>query len=114
MPEYSARSSTEHELRREIARVAALRKALPYGHPVLSDCAFTEIDRASGTKSTATHPGLFALAGKSLVLYKFMYAEGASPCTMCTAFLDSFNGAAPDIESQLNVGAVAKGPIEQT
>ena len=102
----------ERSLRREVERVAALRRALPPGGLLPTDYVFEE--RApSGEPREVALSELFALPGKSLLLYSFMYAEGTTPCPMCTSFLDSLNGVAPHVRGVMNLAVVARGPIGQ-
>jgi len=103
----------ERELRREVERVAALRRALPPGGAIATDYVFEERDRDTGKTVETCLSDLFTLPDKSLVIYSFMYAEGANPCPMCTSFLDSFNGVARHVRRQLNVAVSARGSIEQ-
>jgi predicted dithiol-disulfide oxidoreductase (DUF899 family) len=102
----------ERRLRREVENVAALRRALPDGHDVATDYEFDEIDPGTGTRKSTRLSELFELPERSLIVYSFMYPEGAPPCPMCTAFLDSFNATAPHAKTQVNLAVVAKGPIE--
>ena len=102
----------ERSLRREVERVAALRRTLPPGGAIPTDYRFDERDTTGGTREVALSE-LFTLPGKSLVLYSFMYAEGATPCPMCTSFLDSLNGVARHVRGQMNLAIVARGSIGQ-
>lgn len=56
---------------------------------------------------------LFERPDASLVLYSFMYADGAKACPMCTSFLDSFDRVVPHVRQRLNVAVVARGSIGQ-
>ncbi len=56
---------------------------------------------------------LFARPDASLILYSFMFAQGEAPCPMCTAFLDSLNGAALHARQRVNLAVVAKCDIRQ-
>ena len=103
--------SVERKLRKEIEKVAALRRTLPPGQRVASDYEFDEIEPASGKPTTTRLSELFELPRKSLVVYGFMYAE--TPCPMCTAFLDSFNGAALHARNNVNLAVIAKGPVRK-
>ena len=105
--------SAERKLRREVEKVAGLRRALPPGQRVACDYEFDEIDAGTGKVMTTRLSQLFELPRKSLVVYSFMYAPGGNPCPMCTAFLDSLNGAAPHAGTQINLAVVAKGPIRK-
>lgn len=105
--------SAERKLRREVEKVAALRRALPPGQRIAGDYEFDEIDQATRKAKTTRLSQLFELPGKSLIVYSFMYAPGGSPCPMCTAFLDSLNGAALHARTQLNMAVIAKAPIHK-
>jgi predicted dithiol-disulfide oxidoreductase (DUF899 family) len=50
----------------------------------------------------------------SLVVYSYMYGPAmAKACPMCTAMLDSLNGAAPHAAQRINLVVVAKSPIQR-
>ena len=102
----------ERALRRQVAAVAEQRRALPPGHAVAKEYVFDRLDQAGDAQRVALSD-LFTLPDKSLVLYGLMYDEGALPCPMCTAFLDSFDGVVRHARSQLNIAVVARGSIEQ-
>jgi predicted dithiol-disulfide oxidoreductase (DUF899 family) len=97
----------ERDLRRRIERVAELRRALPPGGPLKEDYEFLEASPGRGT-GPIHFSALFEPGKDSLVIYGFMYAEGGSPCPMCSAFLDSLDGAAPHIGQSVNLAVVAK------
>ncbi|MEM9177502.1 MAG: DUF899 family protein [Myxococcota bacterium] len=101
----------ERSLRREVERVAALRRALPPGGPIPTDYVFEERAPDGGTRPVPLS-ALFARPDKSLLLYSFMYAEDADPCPMCTSFLDALAGVAPHVRGVLNLAVVARGPID--
>ncbi len=55
---------------------------------------------------------LFGRGKDSLVIYSFMFAPDAdTPCSMCTALLDSLDGGAPHIVDRINLAVVARAPI---
>ena len=114
----------EIELRRAIERVAAQRRALPPGGAVPGDYVFEEAAPGGGDVRFSQ---LFAPGRDTLVIYSFMFprwsgdtrpgpAEGETarlplaetPCPSCTSILDSLDGAAPHLASQLNLVVVAK------
>ncbi len=100
--------AAEIDLRRRVEAVAALRRGLPAGGEVKEDYVFVEGDPATETRFSE----LFADGKDSLAVYSFMFAPDAeAACPMCTAFLDSLNGAAPHIGQRLNLAVVAKAPI---
>jgi predicted dithiol-disulfide oxidoreductase (DUF899 family) len=68
----------EIELRRHIARVAAQRRALPPGGPVIGDYRF------EGEDGRTDFAGLFG-DKQTLAIYSYMFGpERARPCPMCT------------------------------
>jgi predicted dithiol-disulfide oxidoreductase (DUF899 family) len=103
----------EIELRRQIERVAAQRRALPTGGEISEDYVF----EAAGAASKPTRvrlSELFAPGKDTLVIYSFMYGpERARPCPGCTHFLDSLDGAARHIGERVNLVVVAKSPLQR-
>jgi predicted dithiol-disulfide oxidoreductase (DUF899 family) len=114
----------EIELRRAVERVAAQRRALPPGGAVPDDYLFEEAAPEGGGVRFSQ---LFAPGRDTLVIYSFMFprwsgdtrpgpAEGETarlplaetPCPSCTSILDSLDGAAPHLASQLSLAVVAK------
>ena len=68
----------EIELRRHIERVAAQRRALPPGGPVIGDYRF------EGEDGPTDFAGLFG-DKQTLAIYSYMFGpERARPCPMCT------------------------------
>ena len=107
----------EAELRRHVERVADLRRKLPLGGEVVGDYAFQEgaadLDDVT-TIRTVRLSELFAPGKNSLVLYSFMYGPAMEKaCPMCTAMLDSLNGAAPHAAQRINLALAARSPIER-
>ena len=97
----------EMDLRTHVERVAALRRKLPLGGEVREDYTF---EGADGPVK------LSELFGKhdTLVLYNFMYGPRMKEaCPMCTAMLDSLNGAAEHLGQRVGVAVVAKSPIDR-
>ena len=97
----------EIELRRQVERVAAQRRALPPGGVVNGDYRF------------ATEAGQTDLAGlfgdkQTLAVYSYMFGpQRARPCPMCTNLLDAWEGNAADIEQKISLVVVARSPIER-
>src|SRR5438270_10844664 len=78
----------EVDLRRQIEKVAALRRSLPAGGEVAADYVF---DSENGPVSLSQ---LFERGG-SLVAYSFMYGpRSQNACPTCAAMLDGRNGHA--------------------
>jgi predicted dithiol-disulfide oxidoreductase (DUF899 family) len=117
-PDYrSARDrllAAERDLRRNIEQVAAMRRALPLGGPLLEDYVFEEGAEDLADTTTVRRialSGLFQDGLDTLVLYSFMYGHGKHPCPMCTSILDSLNGASPHVSQRVNLAVVARSPI---
>jgi predicted dithiol-disulfide oxidoreductase (DUF899 family) len=97
----------EIELRRQIERVAAQRRALPQGGEIAKDFEFVSesgpmrLSRLFGDKDT-------------LMVYSMMYGpQRKAPCPMCTSFLTSWNGAAVNLRERLAIAVTARSPIER-
>jgi predicted dithiol-disulfide oxidoreductase (DUF899 family) len=113
----------EVELRREIERVAAQRRALPLGGAVPRDYRFEEVAGGSGEVRFSE---LFEAGKATLVIYSFMFPRysgdtrpgpggetgklplAETPCASCTSILDSLDGAAPHLAQRINLAVVAK------
>ena len=107
--EYRAARQTllaeEFELRRQIERVAAKRRALPPGGPVTGDYRF---DTEDGPSDLA---GLFG-DKQTLVVYNYMFGpERKKPCPMCTNLLDAWDGNADDVAQRVSLVVVARSPL---
>ena len=107
----------EMDLRRNLEKVAAMRRRLPLGGPVPEDYMFEEGAANLDDTESVRHvrlTELFRGAKRSLVVYSFMYAPGAEhPCPMCTSILDGLNGSAPHVQDRVNLAVVAKAPIQR-
>jgi len=96
----------EIELRRHIARVAAMRRQLPVGGEVRQDYAF-EDDQGGQTR-------LSEMFGPhdTLITYFWMYGpQRARPCPMCTNLLGPVDGNARDIEQKAALAIIALSPV---
>ena len=101
----------EMELRRQVERVSAQRRALPPGGIVPKDYVFEALD-ATGRVVSRRMSELFSAADRSLALYSFMYGpERDRPCPGCTHFLDSFDGVVRHAQQRVDIYIVAKSPI---
>lgn len=99
--------AAEFELRRQIERVAVMRRALPAGGAVTGDYRFQTEDGPSDLA------GLFG-DKSTLVVYNYMYGpERQRPCPMCTNLLDAWDGNADDLAQQLSLVVVARSPLER-
>jgi len=97
----------EIELRRQLERVAAQRRALPPGGPVTGDYRF------EGEDGPTDFAGLFG-DKDTLVAYSFMYGpQRARPCPMCVNLLGGWEGNAADIGQRVSLVVVARSPIDR-
>jgi predicted dithiol-disulfide oxidoreductase (DUF899 family) len=107
--------AAERDLRRSVEQVAALRRKLPLGGQIPEDYVFEE-GAADLADTTTVHTvklsQLFRGGLDTLVIYSLMFAPDAKQaCPMCTAFIDSLNGAAQHFEQRANLAVVAKSSI---
>lgn len=107
--------TAERALRKQVERVAQMRRKLPLGGEVPSDYVFEEGAAKLADTTTVRLVKLSELFREplhTLVIYSFMYgAEVKEPCPMCTSFIDSLNGEAPHIMQRVNLAVAAKSPI---
>ena len=103
----------EMELRRQIERVAAQRRALPPGGKIPEDYVFDGIGMA-GRPEPLRLSQLFAPNHDTLLIYSFMFGpERDAPCPGCTHFLDALDGAVKHIEQSASLAIVAKSPLSR-
>jgi len=103
----------EIELRRQVARVAVLRRDLPPGGEVKGDYQFLG---ESSSVQGANPIGFADLFGDkdTLFVYNWMYGpKRARPCPMCTALLSSLDGNADHIRQRAAMAVIALSPIER-
>jgi predicted dithiol-disulfide oxidoreductase (DUF899 family) len=97
----------EIELRRNIERVAAQRRALPPGGELPLDF---ELISESGP---VPFSGLFG-DRDTLMVYSMMYGpQRKLPCPSCTAFLSAWNGVAVNLRQRCAMAVTARSPIER-
>ena len=98
----------EIELRRQVERVAAHRRALPTGGEVREDYVF------EGESGRTKLSQLFARDKETLAIYSFMFGpERERPCPGCTHFLDALEGSTRHILQRINFVVVAKSPVSR-
>ena len=101
----------EVELRDQRERVAELRRQLPQGPPV-DDYVFEEVpatlDAGDSPIRSVRLSQLFTAPNRSVVIYQFMFGKKqTTPCPMCTAWIDGFNGVAHHLAQNLDLAIVA-------
>ena len=98
----------EMELRRQVERVAAHRRALPMGGEMREDYVF------EGESGRMKLSQLFAPDKETLAIYSFMFGpERERPCPGCTHFLDALEGLTRHILQRINFVVVAKSPVSR-
>jgi predicted dithiol-disulfide oxidoreductase (DUF899 family) len=114
-PEYLAKREelrlAEIELLNTRERVAALRRTLPKG-ATIQDYEFiegpTSLDDGDAPAKSVRLSGLFSSPDRSLVIYHFMYGKKqTSPCPMCTAWIDGYNGVVHHLAQNVDLAIVA-------
>ena len=95
----------EIELRRQVQRVAAMRRALPPGGEAKDYRFLDEDDKEVGLADLfGRHDTLFS--------YFWMYGlERERPCPMCTSFVGSLDIPARDIEQRIAVAIIGRSPV---
>ena len=99
------------ELRAQIETVAAMRRALPPGGELKSDCIFDEM--RDGEVQPIRLSELFGTGHNTLVIYSFMFAPTmTNACPMCSSILDALNGEASHITQRVGLAVVAENSVE--
>lgn len=97
----------ETALRRQVEKIAAMRRKLPAGGEVPQDYVFTS------PQGPVKLSQLFE-RGNTLVAYSFMYGPNMKhACPMCTSFLDGLNGNAQHLAQRTDLVVIAKSPIDR-
>jgi predicted dithiol-disulfide oxidoreductase (DUF899 family) len=101
----------EIELMKQRERCAELRRGLPKG-ATIPDYEFVEgpaaLDQGDEPGRTVRLSELFTAPDRSLVIYHFMYGKKqTSPCPMCTAWIDGYNGVAHHLAQNVDFAIVA-------
>ena len=96
----------EIALRRQVERVASLRRTLPPGGEVPDDYRFVA---EGGSKVSLSD--LFG-AHETLIIYSYMFGpEREAPCPMCTSFMGGFDHKIADITQRVAIAFTARSPI---
>ncbi|HYW71834.1 MAG TPA: DUF899 family protein [Pyrinomonadaceae bacterium] len=101
----------EIELRKARERVAELRRALPTGAEV-QDYEFLEgpaaLTAGDEPVTSVRLSELFTAPDRSLVIYHLMFGKKqTTPCPMCTAWIDGYNGVAHHLAQMTDFAIVA-------
>jgi predicted dithiol-disulfide oxidoreductase (DUF899 family) len=97
----------EIELRRQIERVAAQRRALPPGGEIPKDFELV-------SETGPIHFSSLFGDKDTLMVYSMMYgSQRKAPCPMCTSFLTAWNGAAVNLRERVAIVVTARSPIER-
>lgn len=102
----------EMDLRRQVEAVAAERRRLPPGGLVAHDYEFERLS-PEGRPQKVKLSELFSEGKDTLVVYSMMYGPEAKPCSGCTHFLDSLDGAVRHAKHFIDFLVVAKSPIQR-
>ena len=105
----------EIDLMNQREKVATLRRQLPPG-AILEDYEFVEgpasLDEGGAPTNKVRLSELFTAPDRALVIYQFMYGKKqTTPCPMCTAWIDSFNGVAHHLAQNIDVAIVAAADL---
>jgi predicted dithiol-disulfide oxidoreductase (DUF899 family) len=107
----------EIELRNARERVAELRRQLPPG-PIVADYEFVEgpmsLDEGDAPARKVRLSELFTAPDRSLVIYHLMYGkQQTTPCPMCTAWIDGFNGIAHHLAQNVDFAIIAAAEVPE-
>jgi predicted dithiol-disulfide oxidoreductase (DUF899 family) len=120
-PEYLAKREevrlAEIELMKAREKVAELRRELPTGATV-EDYEFIEGPASLGEGDEPANKvrlsELFTAPDRSLVIYHFMFGKKqTTPCPMCTAWIDCFNGIAHHLAQNVDLAIVAAANLPE-
>ena len=106
--------NAERDLRRQIEKVAAMRRKLPVGGVIAQDYVFEEGAADPSDVHTTRRVKLSELFGDqdTLVAYSYMYGPNMEkPCPMCTAILDALDGVAQHVGRRASFVVIARSPI---
>ncbi|HKR11348.1 MAG TPA: DUF899 family protein [Pyrinomonadaceae bacterium] len=107
----------EIELLNVREKIAELRRQLPPG-ATLKDYEFVEgppsLDAGDKPATKVRLSELFTAPDRSLVIYQMMFGKKqTTPCPMCTAWVDSFNGIAHHLAQSVDFAVVAAAGIPE-
>jgi predicted dithiol-disulfide oxidoreductase (DUF899 family) len=98
----------EIDLRRQMERVAQLRRALPPGGEVPGDFHFTAEDG-----SDVSFADLFG-DNDTLIVYSYMFGpQRSAPCPMCTSMMSSIDHKIANLRRRVGIAFTARSPIDR-
>ncbi|MCU1399526.1 MAG: hypothetical protein JWN62_2635 [Acidimicrobiales bacterium] len=98
----------EIDLRRQMERVAAKRRALPPGGEVPEDYHFTAED---GTD--VSFADLFG-GHDALIVYSYMFGpQRSAPCPMCTSMMGAIDHKIRNLRRRVSIAFIARSPIDR-
>lgn len=105
----------EIDLRNQREKVAELRRQLAPG-TIVEDYELLEgppsLDEGDAPVKKVRLSELFCAPDRALVIYQFMYGKKqTTPCPMCTAWLDGFNGIAHHLAQNIDLAVVAAADL---
>jgi predicted dithiol-disulfide oxidoreductase (DUF899 family) len=107
----------EIDLKEQIERVAALRRALPAGPVIDTDYTFHEgpADLTADDEPVTTHfSELFGLLSPYLIVDHLMFGEeDDEPCPMCSLWADGYSAVARHVSQRAAFVLVAKADIRK-
>jgi predicted dithiol-disulfide oxidoreductase (DUF899 family) len=99
--------AAEIEARRQLERVAELRRALPPGGPIAGDYTFV------GEHGPVRFADLFG-DKQTLMLYSMMYGpQRTRVCPVCNSLVSAWAGTARNVGQRLSLAIIARSPIER-
>lgn len=107
----------EIDLLNQREKVAELRRRLPPG-PIVQDYELVEgpasLDEGDTPQRKVRLSELFTSSDRPLVIYHMMYGKKqTTPCPMCTAWVDAFNGVAHHLAQNIDVAVVAAADLPE-
>jgi predicted dithiol-disulfide oxidoreductase (DUF899 family)/uncharacterized protein YndB with AHSA1/START domain len=100
--------SEEIALKDHVERVAAMRRTLPLGPPIVA-----EYPLHGQNGKAATLAELFGDKDELLVYHLMFAPEDDAPCRMCAMWVDGFNAIAPHVRQRAEFVVIAKAPIDK-
>ena len=102
----------EIELMRQRERVAELRRGFRKARRFRIKEGPANLDAGDTPIRTVRPSELFSAPNRSLVVYQFMFGKkNATPCPVCTLWIDGWNGVAHHLAQNVDVAIVAAADL---